>query len=205
MPQEALKPTKGQRTATRLMDVAEALFAQQGYEGTSLRQIADAAGIKEPGIYNHFSGKQGLYEAVLHRALHPLADALSAQLEQADGLRDYTDLPSIVTDMLMEHPQVAALFHQALQGDSSSVGNKLVLGWLDGLFNQGLRSMEDMGGDSDWETLALNVIAMFNIVTGFVLSQQAFASMTGGDIRNPATLAKQKRLLHKVIRAMLIS
>ena len=65
--------------------------------------------------------------------------------------------------------------------------------------------MEDMGGDSDWETLALNVIAMFNIVTGFVLSQQAFASMTGGDIRNPATLAKQKRLLHKVIRAMLIS
>ena len=205
MPLEAATPTKGQRTATRLMDRAEELFARQGYEGTSLRQIADAAGIKEPGIYNHFSGKQGLYEAVLHRALNPMAEALSEQLKQAEGLRDYTDLPSLITDMLLEHPQVAALFHQALQGESNSIGNRLMLNWLDELFNQGLRSMEDMGGEGDWETLALNVIAMFNIVTGYVLSQRAFTSMTGGDIRNPVTLKKQKRLLHKVIRAMLIS
>lgn len=205
MPLEAATPTKGQRTATRLMDRAEELFARQGYEGTSLRQIADAAGIKEPGIYNHFSGKQGLYEAVLHRALNPMAEALSKQLKQAEGLRDYTDLPSLITDMLLEHPQVAALFHQALQGESNSIGNRLMLNWLDELFNQGLRSMEDMGGEGDWETLALNVIAMFNIVTGYVLSQRAFTSMTGGDIRNPVTLKKQKRLLHKVIRAMLIS
>ena len=205
MPLEAATPTKGQRTATRLMDRAEELFARQGYEGTSLRQIADAAGIKEPGIYNHFSGKQGLYEAVLHRALNPMAEALSKQLKQAEGLRDYTDLPSLITDMLLEHPQVAALFHQALQGESNSICNRLMLTWLDELFNQGLRSMEDMGGEGDWETLALNVIAMFNIVTGYVLSQRAFTSMTGGDIRNPVTLKKQKRLLHKVIRAMLIS
>ena len=107
--------------------------------------------------------------------------------------------------MLLEHPQVAALFHQALQGESNSIGNRLMLNWLDELFNQGLRSMEAMGGEGDWETLALNVIAMFNIVTGYVLSQRAFTSMTGGDIRNPVTLKKQKRLLHKVIRAMLIS
>ena len=205
MPLEAATPTKGQRTATRLMDRAEELFARQGYEGTSLRQIADAAGIKEPGIYNHFSGKQGLYEAVLHRALNPMAEALSEQLKQAEGLRDYTDLPSLITDMLLEHPQLAALFHQALQGESNSIGNPLMLNWRDELFNQGLRSMEDMGGEGDWETLALNVIAMFNIVTGYVLSQRAFTSMTGGDIRNPVTLKKQKRLLHKVIRAMLIS
>ena len=178
MPLEAATPTKGQRTATRLMDRAEELFARQGYEGTSLRQIADAAGIKEPGIYNHFSGKQGLYEAVLHRALNPMAEALSKQLKQAEGLRDYTDLPSLITDMLLEHPQVAALFHQALQGESNSIGNRLMLNWLDELFNQGLRSMEAMGGEGDWETLALNVIAMFNIVTGYVLSQRAFTSMT---------------------------
>jgi AcrR family transcriptional regulator len=205
MPDTPPKQTKGERTAVRLLDVAEEMFARQGYDGTSLRQIADAAGIKEPGIYNHFPGKQGLYEAVLFRALNPMAEALSEQLERAEGLRDYTDLPSMMTDMLMEHPQMAALFHQALQGDSKSVGNRLVQGWLDGLFNQGLMSMDDMGGDSDWEELALNVIAMFNIVTGYVLSQRAFASMTGGNIKDPATLEKQKRLLHKVVRAMLIS
>ena len=205
MPKEAQKLTKGQRTAGRLLDAAEELFTRQGYEGTSLRQIAAAANIKEPGIYNHFSGKQGLYEAVLHRALNPMARVMAEQLDKASGLRDYTDLPSLVTDVLMDHPQMAYLFHQALQGDSQSVGNRLVLRWLDGLFTQGLQSMKDMGGNSDGEALALNVIALFNIVTGYVLSQQVFNSMTGGDINDPATLEKQKQLLHRVIRAMLIS
>ena len=200
------KLSKGERTALRILDVAEDLFARQGYEGTSLRQIAEGAGIREPGLYNHFAGKQALYEAVLFRALNPMAEALGQQLDQASGLRDYTDLPSLMTDMLLEHPQMAALFQQALQGDSASIGNQLMRGWLDKLFDQGLRSVEDMGAiDSDKETLAINVIAMFNVTTGYFLSQRAFDSMVGEDLKSPENIARQKRLLHKVIRAMLIS
>ena len=125
-PPEAKKETKGERTARRIMDAAEDLFAIQGYDGTSLRQIADRAGIKEPGLYNHFSGKQGLYEAVLFRALNPMAEALAEHISSAAQLRDYTDLPSIMTDLLAEHPQMAALFQQAMQGDRDSLGNQLV-------------------------------------------------------------------------------
>ena len=102
------KETKGERTTRRIMDVAEDLFAEHGYDGTSLRQIADGAGIKEPGLYNHFAGKQALYEAVLFRALNPMAEALSSHLEDASGLRDYTELPAIMTDLLLAHPQMAA-------------------------------------------------------------------------------------------------
>ena len=206
-PKPVEKLTKGERTALRIMDVAEELFARQGYEGTSLRQIASGAGIREPGLYNHFSGKQALYEAVLYRALHPMAEAMGQQLEQAAGLRDYTDLPSQMTDMLLEHPRMAALFQQALQGDSESVGNQLMSNWLDKLFHQGLRSIEDVGpaGDTDLETLAINVIAMFNVTTGYFLSQRAFDSMASGDLTSPDNIARQKSLLHKVIRAMLIS
>ena len=130
-PPAAQKLTKGERTALRIMDVAEELFARQGYDGTSLRQIAEGAGIQEPGLYNHFSGKQGLYEAVLYRALNPMAEALGQQLEQAEGLRDYTDLPAQMTDLLLDHPRMAALFQQALQGDSNSIGNQLMRDWLD--------------------------------------------------------------------------
>ena len=200
------KLTKGERTATRILDVAEDLFARQGYEGTSLRQIAQGAGLQEPGLYNHFSSKQGLYEAVLYRALNPMAEAMAEQLNRASGLRDYTDLPSAVTDLLLEHPQMASLFQQALQGDPESLGNKLVQGWLDTLFDQGMRSVADMGGvDSERETLALNVIAMFNLVTGYILSSRVFHSLVGGDIKDPDNVERQKLLLHKVIRAMLIS
>ena len=215
------KQTKGERTALRIMDIAEDLFARQGYDGTSLRQIADGAGIREPGLYNHFAGKQALYEAVLYRALNPMANALSQHLNQASGVRDYTDLPAIMTDLLLEHPQMAALFQQAMQGDSNSIGNQLVRDWLKTLFSQGMRSLEQIGApgsgatkghpgneptqEQDRATLAINLIAMFNLTAGYFLSQRAFASLADGELQDPDNIARQKQLLRKVIRAMLIN
>lgn len=216
------KETKGERTARRIMDVAEDLFATQGYDGTSLRLIADGTGIKEPGLYNHFASKQSLYEAVLFRALNPMAEALAKHMSDASHLRDYTELPSIMTDLLLEHPQMAALFQQAMHGDSNSIGNKMVGDWLEKLFNQGMQSLEEVGApglgvpepgsvtprnynEQDRAALAINLIAMFNLTTGYFLSQRAFASLSEGDLLDPDNIARQKRLLHKVIRAMLIS
>ncbi|MAT93221.1 MAG: hypothetical protein CME59_11540 [Halioglobus sp.] len=206
------RQSKGERTAGRILDVAEDLFARQGYEGTSLRQIARGAGIKEPGLYNHFAGKQALYEAVLHRALNPMAEAMAGQIESASRLRDYTDLPSVMTDLLLRHPQMAALFQQALQGDRESVGNQLVTQWLETLFQQGMRSLEGLepavtpnAQAQDRETLAINVIAMFNLTTGYFLSQRAFSILAQGDLQDPDNIARQKRLLHRVVRAMLVS
>jgi AcrR family transcriptional regulator len=203
------KPTKGQRTATRILDAAEDLFARRGYDGCSLRQIAESAGIQEPGLYNHFSSKQALYEAVLHRALDPMNQVLSEHLESAEGLRDYTDLPAVMTDLMLEHPQIAALFHQALMEEGESTGNKLVQDWLDRLFDQGMRKMlvaddADDADEHDRATLAINVIALFNLTTGYFLSQRAFESMATGDLKSPDNIARQKKLLHRVVRAMLV-
>jgi AcrR family transcriptional regulator len=207
--------TKGERTSQRVLDAAEQLFAFQGYDGTSLRQIAELAGIREPGLYNHFAGKQSLYEAVLYRALDPMTQALSQHMQRASSLREFTDLPAIITDLLLEHPQMASLFQRAMQDDNESVGNQLVYHWLEKLFNQGMDTLETFAGHAmpvdektaqeNRATLALNVIAIFNLTTGYFLSQCAFASLAGGDLREPENIARQKRLLHKVIRAMLIS
>jgi AcrR family transcriptional regulator len=209
------KKTKGARTAGRILDAAEDLFAVLGYDGTSLRQIAERAGIRQPGLYNHFVGKRALYEAVLFRALNPMAQALSQHMDRASSLREYTDLPAIITDLLLEHPQMAALFQRAMQGDSTSVGNQLVISWLEKLFHQGMDNLEAFGGATVSRksqpngplraTLAINLIAMFNLTTGYFLSQRAFASFADGDLLDPENIARQKQLLHKVIRAMLIS
>ncbi|MEM9256204.1 MAG: helix-turn-helix domain-containing protein [Pseudomonadota bacterium] len=204
-------PTKGERTAARILDEAEKRFAQQGYDRTTLRQIADAAGIREPGLYNHFASKQALYEAVLDRALTPMAEVMDKHLLRADSLRDYTDLPAVMTDLLLDHPQMAALFQQALQGDQDSVGNQMMARWLERLLNQGMDNMERLrrlhpagSSDQDRATLSINLIAMFNLTTGYFLSQRAFAALTEGHLQDPDNIARQKALLHKVIRAMLV-
>jgi len=200
------RKTKGERTAERLLDAAEPLFARNGYEGTTLREIARRAGIREPGVYNHFESKQTLYEAVLDRALTPMTEAMAARMGADEGVRAYTRLPAVMTDLLLEHPEMAALFQQALQGDPRSIGNRLIQRWLDRLFAQALETTHSLGlEDLEREALAIQIIAMFNLCTGYFLSQRAFESMVdGGDLAAPENIARQKRLLRKIARATLI-
>ena len=73
-------PADSESTPERLLDVAERLFAEKGYAGTAVRDIARAAGLTAPSLYNHFDGKQALYEAVLARGVQPLVE-LNRQLD----------------------------------------------------------------------------------------------------------------------------
>ena len=81
MPETTL--TKGEQTREQILDAALSLFLQQGYNGTSMRQIAAEAGIALGGIYNHFPSKEELFRQVFLRQ-HPYQGTLPAILA-ADG------------------------------------------------------------------------------------------------------------------------
>jgi AcrR family transcriptional regulator len=198
--------TKGEKTAARIMDAAELQFANRGFEAASLREIARQAGIKEPGLYNYFTGKEALYAAVLDRALTPMAEAMQIHMASEAGIRAYASLPAVMTDLLLEHPHMASLFQQALQGDVESVGNQLIKSWLDRLFAQGMETMKSAGLEEvDVADQALQIIAMFNLTTGYFLSQRAFASMADGHVTDAENIARQKKLLGRIQRAILLS
>lgn len=52
-------------TKKRILDAALVLFARNGYEATSMAEIADAVGIKAPSLYAHFKNKQALFDAMV--------------------------------------------------------------------------------------------------------------------------------------------
>ena len=59
------KQTKGEVTRLAIEDAAFTLFMDQGYHATSMRQIADQAGLALGGIYNHFSSKEDIFAAII--------------------------------------------------------------------------------------------------------------------------------------------
>ena len=63
MPKE--KPTKGETTRLAVEDAAIELFMEQGYHATSMRQVAERAGLALGGIYNHVAGKDEIFEAII--------------------------------------------------------------------------------------------------------------------------------------------
>ncbi len=80
---------RGEHTQEKIIHAAYNLFNQNGYHGTSMRQIAQAADIAVASIYNHFPNKEQIFVAVLER-YHPILGVLPhlAQL-QAAHLADF--------------------------------------------------------------------------------------------------------------------
>jgi len=169
------------------------------------RTVAREVGIQQPSLYRYFDSKQALYAAVLDRALTPMLDAMRGPLANASSGRGQAALAGVMTDILLEHPKMAALFQQALRGDNRSIGDRLIRRWLDRLFHQAVDLMETTRVDRvdrvDRAELAIQIIAMFNLTTGYFLAQRALESMAGGHVTDPENVARQKRLLERVVRA----
>ena len=71
---------KQEDTKQRILDKALELFSTQGYDSVSVGEIAQAVGIKAPSLYNHFPGKQAIFDAIVEAlcsttTLDPIMDA----------------------------------------------------------------------------------------------------------------------------------
>jgi len=64
----------------QLVDVARALFAERGLEGTSVEEIAIHAQVSKPVVYEHFGGKEGLYAVVVDREVRQLHEAIAGAI-----------------------------------------------------------------------------------------------------------------------------
>jgi AcrR family transcriptional regulator len=128
--------SKGEQTRITILQSAHDLFIKQGYHGTSMRQIAFGAHIALGGLYNHFSSKEQVFEAVF-LAFHPyhevfplIASAQGVNLEQLvhDAFRRMAEVvkgrPDFMNLMFIEmvefksvHAQqlFASLFPQGMQ------------------------------------------------------------------------------------------
>jgi AcrR family transcriptional regulator len=135
-------------TRARILDVAEKLFAQRGLTGTAVRDIAREAGLTAPSLYNHFEGKQALYEAVLVRGVEPLFGLIGG-LSQVRGPEEASvDVIDAIMDHLASRPDIAKLIqHESLTGGASL--SHIVHGWLGPIVSQGLAAMKN-NPDTVW-------------------------------------------------------
>jgi AcrR family transcriptional regulator len=78
-----MAPREADRQA-QILDIARRLFAEQGFAGTSLRDIATEAGITKAALYHHFPNKDALYEQVVVEGGRSLLEAVEAAVAAAD-------------------------------------------------------------------------------------------------------------------------
>ena len=78
------KRMTGRERREQLLDIGRRLFAERGFEGTSVEEIAAQAGVSKPVVYEHFGGKEGLYAVVVDREVERLLTTATAILGGAN-------------------------------------------------------------------------------------------------------------------------
>src|SRR6201989_2208449 len=71
----------GKERGEKLLNIGRRLFAERGFEGTSIEEIAAQAGVSKPVVYEHFGGKEGLYAVVVDREVERLTAGTVARPE----------------------------------------------------------------------------------------------------------------------------
>jgi AcrR family transcriptional regulator len=112
----------------QLVQVAEVLFAQDGFAGASIRDIAEAAGVKIGSIYNFFSGKRELHSAVLEKAYGSLQSYVErAKVVDGDPEGSLRRVMTAVTNFFKEQPTAHRVILQELLVGAESVDSAIEL------------------------------------------------------------------------------
>jgi len=91
----------------QILDIAERLFATHGYAATSVRQIAEQAGVNPALVHYYFGNKKALLQNVMDRALAPLVQAISAMKDNPETSPE--SIVRLLLSMASSHPNIPRL------------------------------------------------------------------------------------------------
>ncbi|AKK02724.1 transcriptional regulator, TetR family [Corynebacterium epidermidicanis] len=72
----------GEQRREQLISIGRTLFAERGFDGASVEEVAARAEVSKPVVYEHFGGKEGLYSAVVDRDMQALEQTMTQSLAQ---------------------------------------------------------------------------------------------------------------------------
>lgn len=201
--ESAFEPTSREK----ILDVAENRFAQRGYAGVGLRELAEAAGLGKSSLFHHFASKAVLYAAVLDRVLErlearvlPPAEGDGSPLERLESVSD------ALIDALAEHPTSARLLLRALFEDDDLPQDAedirrgeariaTVVGRLGSLIDEGVAR-----GEMRPVSIGDAVQTLIGATVYHFASGEFGEGLVGGDLFSAEAVARRKRevraLLH---------
>src|SRR5512140_3020397 len=183
------------------------MFAARGVEGVALRDLAREMGLTAPSLYNHFASKQALYDAVLERGLHPIADLLTQAWHPGalhpEGVRATLDR---LIAHLAKHPHLARLLQRVLLEETGSVQD-LISRWLSPLYREGFAVIRETAEVAGWDATELPhlTIGLFGLVFAYFTNTTALRLIAegAGDPLSARSLEVQRVFMEKAIFRLL--
>ncbi len=167
----------------QLLEVAIDAFAKSGYHSTSMNDVAAAAGVTKPVLYQHFDSKRALYVALLDDVGDRITNAVLEATKNTDSGKETTRLGFIAYfTWVAEHPREFQLLFGS--NDRTDVEFTAMTRKLESSLAEAIAPLITAGIDAQHQrTLALGLIALAIGVSQHLLAE--------GKRFNPETIAEQ--------------
>ncbi len=183
-------------TRDRVLQVAQALFAERGYRGTSLRDIAKRIGIKAPSLLHHFPSKQQLYLAVLDKMFESLEDAANAIAWGRESRQErMRQAVADTIDFIASHPDFVRIMWKEM-ADESGVGRQVLKRRLPPLFSTAVNFIFRGQRDGEFRTEVdpLHFMWSLNSITiGYFTTAAMIRRLWNMNLLEPAMIERRKR------------
>jgi TetR/AcrR family transcriptional regulator len=183
-------------TRDRVLQVAQALFAERGYRGTSLRDIAKRIGIKAPSLLHHFPSKQQLYLAVLDKMFESLEDAANAIAWGRESRQErMRQAVAGAIDFIASHPDFVRIMWKEM-ADESGVGRQVLKRRLPPLFSTAVNFIFRGQRDGEFRTEVdpLHFMWSLNSITiGYFTTAAMVRRLWNMNLLEPAMIERRKR------------
>ena len=197
--------SRGEATRERILDAAEQQFAEHGYEGTTLREIATAVGIREPSLYTHYANKEAIYAAVIDRALLPFSAALLNWNQSELTVQSLFEVPAKLVALHSRHPHSAQILHREFSSPPQRISPK-VLHWQQQFVAQSSDFMARLpdSGVVDKAKVVANMITCTNVILGIFSTRGMQMRLMGEDYNAGIMMAEHLRLANRIFKSLVM-
>jgi AcrR family transcriptional regulator len=158
--QTAPRRLTAEQRRQQLFAVALGLFAQRGYRATTMDDIAEAAGVTKPLLYQHFSSKRALYLELVDSIARDLLEAIARAVRDADGPRQQVELGfAAYFRLVVSHEAEFRLLYGRDHADDDELGRALRT--VEDAIAEAIDPLIDAGLDDDHRRLlAYGIVGM---------------------------------------------
>ncbi len=114
---EASLSPRALETRERILDAAESVFVQRGFEAATTREIAAISETNVATTYRYFAGKEALYAAVIRRRIEPLIELMDEFARESDKPRAAANAIHAVLERLADHEGTTRLVYREIVAD----------------------------------------------------------------------------------------